>query len=64
LRELLDLGPRHPVVLVVVEDGQQRVEMVEPIRETQLTGQAQADVAALAPTGNFGSNAVGVTPTS
>ena len=43
--QLLDLRVVHPVVLVVVEDGQEDVEVVEEVCEPELARQAKADVA-------------------
>ncbi len=47
--QLVDLVGAHPVVLGVVEHGQQHVQVVERICQPQPTGQPQRQIAGVAP---------------
>jgi hypothetical protein len=49
VQQLVDLGLVDPVVLVVVEDGQQHVEMGQQVGQPEIARQREADVTAVAP---------------
>ncbi len=52
--QLADLVVGHPVVLPVVEHGQQHVEVAERVGEADLAGGHEVDVAGVAPVGERG----------
>ena len=47
--QLVDLLGGHPVVLGVVEHGQQHVQVVQRVRQPQLAGQPQVEIRGVAP---------------